>query len=86
MLRGRNQLHTVFERHFNEFCDVYHERYATTYGMFRLDRVRDIGKRFLSCGGYRLGVARIRCTNPACGHDFFRPFSCKGFYLCPSYR
>jgi hypothetical protein len=19
-----------------------------------------------------------------CGHDFFRPFSCKGFYLCPS--
>jgi hypothetical protein len=29
-------------------------------------------------------VARIRCTNPACGHDYFRPFSCKGFYLCPS--
>lgn len=39
-----------------------------------------------------------RCTNPECGlvgafgtcspmhpgHDYFRPFSCKGFYLCPS--
>jgi hypothetical protein len=24
------------------------------------------------------------CTNPGCGHDYFRPFSCKGFYLCPS--
>ena len=22
------------------------------------------------------GVARIRCTNPECGHDHFRPFSC----------
>ena len=22
--------------------------------------------------------------NPECGHDYFRPFSCKGFYLCPS--
>jgi hypothetical protein len=52
--------------------------------MFRLDRIRDIGERFLTCGNYRLGVARIRCTNPACGHDYFRPFSCKGFYLCPS--
>ena len=39
---------------------------------------------FRTCGDYRLGVARIRCTNPACGHDYFRPFSCKGFYLCPS--
>ena len=82
--RGRNELHTIFERHFTEFCDVYDERFASTYGMFRLDRIRDIGERFLTCGDYRLGVARIRCTNPACGHDYFRPFSCKGFYLCPS--
>ncbi|MFW5782899.1 MAG: transposase zinc-binding domain-containing protein [Spirochaetota bacterium] len=22
--------------------------------------------------------------NPECDHDYFRPFSCKGFYLCPS--
>jgi hypothetical protein len=82
--RGRNQLHTIFERHLDEFCDVYDERYAAKYGMFRLDRIREIGERFLTCGDYRLGVARIRCTNPACGHDYFRAFSCKGFYLCPS--
>ena len=99
--RVRNQLHTIFERHFDEFCDVYDEKYAATYGMFRLDRIRDMGERFLGCGDYRLGVARIRCTNPGCGHcrnrerflpaerrgvlqTTFRPFSCKGFYLCPS--
>ena len=82
--RGRNQLHTIFDRYLAEFCDVYDERLASKYGMFRLDRIRDICERFRTCGDYRLGVARIRCTNPACGHDYFRPFSCKGFYLCPS--
>ncbi|MDA3947963.1 MAG: transposase, partial [Spirochaeta sp.] len=42
-----------------------------------------LGERFSTCGDYLQGVARIRCTNPECGHDYFRPFSCKGFYLCP---
>jgi len=82
--RGRNQLHTIFDRHLDEFCDVYDEKYAAKYGLFRLERIRDICERFLTCGDYRLGLARIRCTNPNCGHDYFRPFSCKGFYLCPS--
>ena len=82
--RGRNQLHTIFERHFDDFCDLYDEKYASRYGMFRLERICQVGERFLTCGDYRLGVARIRCTNPSCGHDYFRPFSCKGFYLCPS--
>ena len=82
--RGRNQLHTILARHLEGFCHVYDERFAAKYGMFPLDRIRYICERFLTCGDYRLGVARIRCSNPACGHDYFRPFSCKGFYLCPS--
>jgi len=40
--------------------------------------------RFESCGDYTKGIARIQCTNPECRAEFFRPFSCKGFYLCPS--
>jgi hypothetical protein len=36
--RGRNQLHTIFDRHLDEFCDVYDEKYAAKYGMFRLER------------------------------------------------
>lgn len=96
--RGRNELHTIFERHFAEFCEQYDEKYAGTYGMYRLERIQQIGERFSTCGDYLQGVARIRCTNPECGlvgasgtcsamrpgHDYFRPFSCKGFYLCPS--
>ncbi len=82
--RGRNELHTIFERHFDDFCEQYDEKYATTYDMYRLERIQQLGERFSLCGDYLQGVARIRCTNPECGHDYFRPFSCKGFYLCPS--
>ena len=82
--RGRNELHRIFERHFVDFCNIYEERYAQTYGLFRLERIQRLGERFTICGDYLQGVARVRCTNPECGQDCFRPFSCKGFYLCPS--
>jgi hypothetical protein len=82
--RGRSELHTIFERHFSDFCEHYDEKYAATYGRYRLERIQQLGERFSTCGDYLQGVARIRCTNPECGHDYFRPFSCKGFYLCPS--
>lgn len=82
--RGRNALHAIFERHFDDSCDQYDAKYAAIYGMYRLKRIQQIGERFSMCGDCRQGVARIRCTNPECGHDYFRPFSCKEFYLCPS--
>jgi hypothetical protein len=82
--RGRNELHTIFERHFEDFCGQYDEKYAATYGRYRLERIQQLGERFCDCGDYLHGVARIRCTNPDCGHDYFRPFSCKRFYLCQS--
>ncbi|HUV09153.1 MAG TPA: transposase zinc-binding domain-containing protein [Spirochaetia bacterium] len=41
-------------------------------------------EKFILCGDYTQGIARIRCTNPECREEFFRPFSCKGFHLCPS--
>ena len=30
--RDRNELHTIFERHFADFCDRYDGQYAVTYG------------------------------------------------------
>ena len=51
---------------------------------FHLTRIMDVAEHFLTCGDYLNGVARIRCTNSECGHDYFRPFSCKGLNLCPS--
>ena len=52
--------------------------------MFQLERIQKLGERFAACGDYLQGLARIRCANLECGHVWFRPFSCKGFYLCPS--
>jgi transposase-like protein len=36
----------------------------------------------VGCSDWENGIARIRC--PDCGYDYFRPFSCKSFFLCPS--
>lgn len=82
--QGRNVLHTIFDKHFTDFCDIYEEQYAEKYGRFRLDRIMSVADNFIDCGDYLKGMARIRCTNSDCVHDYFRPFSCKGFYVCPS--
>ena len=42
--RGRNELHTIFERHFDDFCEQYDEKYAATYGMYRMPWL---------CGGWQ---------------------------------
>ena len=83
--RGTNILQTIFKGHFQDFTDVYEEKYAPTYGRFRLERITEVVENFISCGDYTQGIARIQCTNPECKEEFFRPFSCKGFHLCPSF-
>ena len=72
--RDCNELHTMFEHHFANFCEHYEEKYAATYGRYRLERIQQLGERFCTCGDYLQGVARVRCTNLECGHDYFRPF------------
>jgi len=32
--RGRNELHTIFEKHFADFCEQYDERYGKSCGMY----------------------------------------------------
>ena len=82
--RAQNLLQHLFVEHFPTFVDSYDERYAEQYGKFRLQRIEQVAEPFITCGDYTRGIARIRCTNPDCGHDYFRPFSCKAFHLCPS--
>lgn len=65
--RGRNDLHTILERHFGDSCDRYDGQYAATYGRYRLERIQQLGERFCTFGDYLQGVARIRCANPECG-------------------
>jgi len=82
--RGASTLQSLFQRHFAEFCARYEADYARRLGRIRLERIRRVVQRFLDCGNYTRGVARIQCTNPNCKSEYFRPFSCKTFYICPS--
>ncbi len=74
--RGRNELHTILERHFGDFCEQYDKKCAATYGKYRAERIEEIGERFSTCGNYLQGVARIRCTNPDCPPDSNRSLRC----------
>jgi len=40
-------------------------------------------ERFLDCEDFTKGVARIQCTSPECKSEYFRPFRCKVFHMCP---
>ncbi len=57
--RGRNELHKIFDNHFADFCKQYDEKYAAKYGMFRRDRIQQVGENFSTCGDYLQGVVRI---------------------------
>ena len=74
----------IMKNHFQEFENCYEEKYADKYGKFSIIRIKEAVLEFLDCGDYSKGIARIRCTNPECGYDYFRPFSCKAWYLCSS--
>jgi hypothetical protein len=73
--RGTNILQSIFKEHFDQFADAYEDTYAATYGKFRLERISDVAERFLACGDYTQGIARIQCTNPDCRTEYFRAFS-----------
>jgi len=82
--RGINAVQLLFKKHFQSFADQYENKYAVIYGRFRIERITEVVEKFIRCGDYSQGIARIQCTNPDCKYEYFRPFSCKGFYFCPS--
>jgi hypothetical protein len=79
--RGPDPLRILFRRRFPDFQAAYEQRYAVTYGRFRLPLITRAASVFSLCGDWSQGIARIR--RPSCGFDRFRPFSCKSYLLCP---
>jgi hypothetical protein len=82
--RSRNVIQTILKNHFSDFEKRYDDHYADKYGKYRIIRIKQAVEKFIECGDYSKGIARIKCTNPKCGYEYFRPFSCKSWYLCPS--
>jgi hypothetical protein len=52
------------------------------YGLGYPAHVRREFSRFLGCGQYARGFARVKCAD--CGFERLLPFSCKGRSICPS--
>jgi len=80
--RQQNVIQQLFQNSFARFEAVYEEQYADDYGKYRLPIIQRAAEAFRLCGDWQKGIARIRCGD--CGYDFFCPFSCKSFFLCPS--
>jgi hypothetical protein len=62
------------DAHFDTFLDIY-------YGFLRPIIPEVVGK-FMGCGDFANGFARVRCDH--CAHEYLLPFSCKGRWFCPS--
>lgn len=82
--REKNVIQEILQDHFNSFEENYDAQYSEKYGKYRIIHIKETVERFIECGDYSKGIARIKCTNTHCGHEYFRPFSCKSWYLCPS--
>lgn len=80
--RGKTDLQRLFHERFHAFEAAYEGKYADEYGRHRLPLIVKAAAAFDACGDWENGIARIRCAH--CGFDYFRPFSCKSFFLCPS--
>ena len=88
--REKNVIQEILQDHFNAFEENYETKYSDKYGKYRIIRIKETVERFIECGDYSKGIARIKCTNSHCKYEYFRPFAacaeiaCKSWYLCPS--
>ena len=60
---------------------LWEERFERRYGFWKGFYDTAV-VRYLDCGRFESGFARVRCT--ACPNEFLVAFSCKGRGLCPS--
>ena len=84
--RARNPratpLYRLFETHFDEVKGQWEERFERRCGFWR-GFVDEQVRRYLDCGLYENGFARIRC--PDCAEEYLLAFSCKTRELCQSF-
>ncbi|MFQ5741623.1 MAG: transposase [Acidobacteriota bacterium] len=85
LYRPRQPEKTAFYRcledYWPEFKQSYPYFYEADYGPLR-PVVEKTVERFLACGIYRHGFARVRCGR--CAQEYLLAFSCKTRYFCPS--
>ena len=71
----------LVEAHYDDVKGQWEERYERRYRFWR-GFVDEQVRRYLDCGLFDNGFARIRC--PDCHDEYLLAFSCKTRELCPS--
>ena len=74
-------LYRLVETLYDEVKGLWEERFERRYGFWR-GIVDEQVRRYLDCGLFENGFARIRC--PDCHSEYLLAFSCKTRELCPS--
>jgi len=74
-------LYRLVEGFFDEVKGQWEERFEGRYGFWRGFVDEQVG-RYLDCGLFENGFARVRC--PDCREEYLLAFSCKTRDLCPS--
>jgi hypothetical protein len=59
--RGINALQLLFKKHFQSLADQYEDKHANIYGRFRIERITEVVEKFIVCGDYSRGIARMTC-------------------------
>lgn len=77
----RTAFYRCWEDYWEEFRESYPYFYEKDYGPWRAV-VQKTVDRFLQCGIFHHGFARIQCGH--CSSEFLWAFSCKTRYFCPS--
>jgi len=60
--RGITALQLLFKKHFRKLADQYEAKHGIIYGRFRIGRITEVVEKFILCGDYSRGVARIQPT------------------------
>jgi len=58
--RGINVLQLLFKKYFQSIADRYKDKHAIIYGRFRIERITEVVEKFVLCGDYSKGIARIQ--------------------------
>ena len=74
-------LYQLLDTHYERVKGLWDERFERRYGFWR-GRWDTAVARFLDCGLFEHGFARVVC--PSCRAELLVAFSCKGRGLCPS--
>jgi len=69
--REKNVIQEILQDHFLSFEQNYDTKYSEKYGKYKIIRIKETVERFIECGDYSKGIARIKCTNTHCGHEYF---------------